>query len=216
MQFMRKPILLLVFVLLAQWSWSQWYAEPFVGFRQDLNSPDFHQFNAGIQLAWKVSKYYELLFQIQRTLPSEKKYQQFAYTSNTALPLTSPYQKTMSPSIFNIGFGNRFFMAGKHSQNKLFAKVYLGYVYEEVNVSYTEIDKTNYAILNPDKSSKNEGLYIAGGFEFMRSIGNNRIFAAIDVSTPPIGERRPTYPYSYQPLSPFTINIVYSIALTKK
>lgn len=212
---MKRPILLLASLLAAQLSFGQWFAEPMLGFRQDLNNPDFHLFNAGVQVAWKVSRYYELLFTVQRSLPADFKYQQSAFTSNTTLPLSVNIQKTLHPSVLNIGFGNRFFMAGKHSANKLMAKVYAGYMYDEIKVNYSDYDKVNYVLLNPDKRMKKDGLYLAFGFEFIRSIGNNRIFAAVDLATAPIGQRLSDYPNSFRSIAPFTINLGYSISLSK-
>lgn len=213
---MKRPILLLAYLLAAHISFAQWFAEPLVGFRQDMNNTDLHMFNAGVQLAWKTSRYYELLFLVQRSLPSAIKYQQAAFTSNTALPLSVNVQKTLSPSAFNVAIGNRFFMAGKHSANKLMAKVYAGYMSQVITAEYSEYDKTNYILLNPDKQLKVDGVFLAFGFEFIRSLGNNRVFAAIDFSTPPSGQKPADYPNSFRRMAPFTINLGYSIAISKK
>lgn len=215
-QAMKTPLLLLIPLLAAQVSFGQWFAEPLAGFRQDMNNSDLHMFNAGVQLAWKPSRYYELLLLVQQTLPSGIKYQQAAFTSNTALPLSVNVQKTLSPSVFNVAIGNRFFMAGKHSPNKLMAKVYTGYMSEVITAEYSNYDKTNYVLLNPDKQLKVDGIFLAFGFEFIRSLGNNRVFAAVDFSTPPSGQKPADYPNSFRRMAPFTLNIGYSIALSKK
>ena len=69
-------------------------------------------------------------------------------------------------------------------------------------------------ILNPDKTINATGLFISGGFEYMRQIKNNRLFVDLNFSSPPGYNNK--YPSSFNLMAPVTLNIGYSIKISKK
>jgi hypothetical protein len=92
--------------------------------------------------------------------------------------------------------------------------MYTGFLYQKMDVDY-QYDKTNYIVLNPDKTSEVAGLFLSGGLEYMRQLKTGRLFAELNFSTPPVTGKR-SYPYSFNTMAPFSINFGYSILLKNR
>ena len=211
---MKTSLLLFIAIAVFNSSFAQVYIEPFAGYQKDLNNKNFNLLNAGLQLSYKKSKGYELIFQLQKSWPSARRSNDSSFTLNPNLPLYSPAAKKISPAAFTIGVGNRIKVLGRKTKTSVFAKMYTGFVYQKMGVDY-QFDKTNYIVLNPDKTSELAGLFLSGGLEFMRQLKTGRLFGELNFSTPPVTGKR-SYPYSFNTMAPFSINIGYSMLLKKR
>jgi len=205
-------ITLILAILLPKRSFSQFYLEPFVGYQKNLNSPKNNMLNTGVQLALKLKKY-EFLIQVQKSWPQSLSGVDSSFTTNTSLPLSAPAYKTINTSAFTFAIGNRLKVAGGKTKNSYFIKLYTGVMFQNNAVKY-DYDKANYIILNPDKTINVTGLFVSGGFEYMRQIKSNRLFVELNFSSPPSGNIK--YPSSFNLMAPVTINIGYSIKISKK
>jgi len=205
-------LLVVIVVLLPKLSFSQLYIEPFAGYQKNLNSPKNNLLNTGVQLAFKL-KNYEFLFQIQKSWPQSINGVDSSYTTNTSLPISAPAYKTINTSAFTFAIGNRFKIAGRKTKNSYFIKFYTGIMSQNNAVKY-DYDKANYIILNPDKTINVTGIFVSGGFEYMRQIKNNRLFVELNFSSPPSGNIK--YPSSFNLMAPITLNVGYSIKISKK
>ena len=192
----------------------QVYLEPFAGYQKDLNNPGFHLLNTGLQLAYKKGRHYELIFQLQKSWPGARRSNDSSFTLNPALPLYTTAAKKISPAAYTAGVGHRLKILGRKTNNSVFVKIYTGVVYQHLAVDY-QYDRTNYTILNPDKTLNGAGLFLSGGLEYMRQLGAGRLLAELNFSTPPLTGKR-SYPYSFNFMAPFSINIGYSILLKNR
>lgn len=209
----RTPLLLLLIIALCpKSSFSQIYIEPFGGYQKDINNHKGNLFNSGVQLALK-RRNYEFLIQIQKSWPLSSKYTDSSFTLNTGLPLYAPAQKKVHPSSFSFGVGNRVKLAGRQTKNSLFATTYIGIMYQKMDISY-QYDKINYVVLNPDKTISKTGLYAAIGLAYMRQFTSSRVFAELNLSSPPAGSGN--YPNTIHFVAPLSLQIGYSIQLSKK
>jgi hypothetical protein len=182
---MKKTLLLLLIILalFPKSSFSQIYIEPFAGYQKDLNNHKDDLINSGVQIAFK-KKNYELLFQIQKDWPQKLHSSDSSFSVNPGFPLYSPAEKEVSTYSWSLAMGNRFKIAGKKTKNSLFIKFYTGIMYQKTKVNY-QYDKTDYVILNPDQTQNSIGPFISGGLEYMRQIGNGRLFFDLNFSSPP-------------------------------
>jgi len=210
---MRPLLLLLILFIAAKPVAAQVFIEPFAGYQLDLNNQAKNRlFNSGIQLALKKKKY-EFLVQLQYSWTQHSgRYTDSSFTINPALPLYSPAIKMVKPSIFTFGIGNRIKLAGKKTNNSLFAKLYAGLMYQKVTFNY-QYDKNNYTILNPDQTKDETGLFVSAGVEYVRQLPFGRIFFDVNFSTPPAGKLILS---AFKFVSPLSFNIGYSIQLSKK
>ena len=213
---MRKTLLLLLIItgLLPKISFTQIYIEPLAGYQLDLNNHNRNKlFNTGVQLAIRMKKY-EFLMQFQKSWPQTSNYTDSSFTLNPNLPLYAPAAKTIRPSLYSLSVGNRIKLAGRKTNNSLFAKISLGIMYQRIAVAY-HYDKINYIILNPDKAQHTAGPFVSAGLEYMYQIKRSRIFAELNFSSPPGGSSS-GYPNSFNLVAPVSLNIGYSIQLSKK
>lgn len=191
----------------------QVYIEPFAGYQKDLNNKNFQLLNTGIQMAYAKGRRYEMILQLQASWPTGKNSSDSSFTLNPSLPLYSAAVKQTRPRAITAAFGNRLKILGTGS-NRLNVKLYAGLVYQRIAVQY-QYDKTNYIILNPDKTLEAAGVFLSGGLEYMRQLPSGRFFAEINICTPPATSKR-SYPYSFNLLAPLSVNLGYSILLKKK
>jgi hypothetical protein len=102
---------------------------------------------------------------------------------------------------------------GRATNNSLFFVYYLGVSNQKIKVDYS-YDKTNYTILNPDKSVSKTGLYLSGGLEYMRNLKTGRIFTQLLAGG--FIHDAINYPNSFYFLAPLSFNVGYSILIFKK
>jgi hypothetical protein len=201
-------------VLLSFSAVSQIYIEPILGYQKDLNNRNFHQLNTGIQSAFKLSKSYELIFQVLKSWPNSSSGKDSSFSLNPNLPLSAPAGKTFRPSTFAITIGNRIRLWDNSTGNMLNLLLNLGFCDQSIEVKYN-YDKSNYTILNPDQSLDRTGVFLGGGLEYMRILKSGRIFIQLTFSTPPVADKI-NYSNSYNLLAPMAINVGYSFKLPKK
>jgi hypothetical protein len=206
------PLLLIIITLFPKSSFSQIFIEPFAGYQTDMNNAKTKLLNTGLQFAIKMKKY-EFLLQLQKNWPRSFNYVDSSYTTNTSLPLNAPAQKTIRPSSFSFAIGHRIKIAGRKSKNSLFVKIYSGLMYQKIAVGY-QYDKTNYILLNPDKTEEKTGFFVSGGLEYMRQFSFGRLFFDLNFSSPPTGNFN--YNESYNLMAPLSLSIGYSIKLSKR
>ena len=211
---MKRAILLCMAMVFCQIVYCQLYIEPFAGYQKDLNNKNFQLLNTGVQLSFIRSRRYELILQLQKSWPFSRHSADSSFTLNPNLPLYSAAAKNLRPSVITAAFGNRFKILGVHSKNGLYVKVFTGFVYQRVSVRY-QYDKTNYIVVNPDKTLQAAGVFLSGGLEYMRQLPTGRLFGEINFSTPPATGKL-DYPYSFNLMAPFSVNIGYSILLKNK
>lgn len=210
----RLLLLLLPLALASKTSFSQVYLEPFAGYQNDINNKNFNLLNTGLQLTFKKGRRYELMVQVQKSWSFSNHSYDSSFTANPGLPLYAPAAKKLNPYTITAAIGNRIKLTGGRSNNSLFVKIYTGFTYQRIAVSY-QYDKANYTILNPDQSVSEGGLYLSGGLEYMRQLKTGRLFCEVNISTPPLTGKL-NYPYSFNLLAPLSFNIGYSIPLKKK
>jgi len=199
-------------VLLPKHALSQIYVEPLAGYQKDLNNKRTYFFNTGLRAAFRF-KNYELLVQAQKSWPQSVNYSDSSYTANTALPLYSPAEKQLRTSSYSFAIGNRFKVAGRKTKNSFFISMYTGLMIQKTTVNYS-YDKTNYILLNPDQTQRFTGPFFSAGLEYMREIKSGRLFAELNFSTPPLAKS--SYPSSFGPAAPASLNIGYSINISKR
>jgi hypothetical protein len=210
---MNKVITLLLAILFFYNCNAQVYLEPIVGFQHDLNKGSkLNQINSAINIAWKVGRTFELNLQVQRSWPIAYKSSDAAFTTNPALPVSAAADKTISPSALSLLVGQRTKIVGRATNNSLFFVCYLGVSNQKIKVDYS-YDKTNYTILNPDKSVNETGLYLSGGLEYMRNLKFGRIYTQLLVGG--FVHEDIKYPNSFKFLMPLSFNAGYSIPIFK-
>jgi len=211
---MNKLIALLPGILFFYTCDAQFYVEPIVGFQKDLNKGSkLNQINSAINVSWKVGRTLELNVQVQRSWPITYKSSDAAFTTNPALPVSVAANKTISPSALSLLVGQRTKILGRATNNSLFFVFYLGVSNQKIKVDYS-YDKTNYTILNPDKSVNETGLYLSGGLEYMRNLKFGRIFTQLLAGG--FIHKDINYPNSFTFLVPLSFNVGYSIPIFKK
>lgn len=211
---MKKILtLLLPLQLLAHYGKAQVFAEPFIGWQTDLNGNQFKQLNTGLQLSLKKSSSYELILQLQKSWPIKMVSRDSAFTTNSSLPLYAEAGKTIKPAMSSVALGHRIAVAGKKTDNVLFIIINTGITYQRIEVNYG-YDKSNYTILNPDKTQAVTGLYLSGGVEYMRLIKNGRLFFQLSLAPAPLGKEM-NYPSSFHFIAPLAFNAGYSFTIKK-
>ncbi|MEP6749285.1 MAG: hypothetical protein ABJB86_16240 [Bacteroidota bacterium] len=212
---MRSTVLLLlVFVLPKAFFAQKVFLEPFGGYQIDINNSKTRLVNSGLQLAFVFKKQkYEILLQVQRSWPQSARYTDSAFTVNPNLPLYTAAPKTLSASSFSFAVGHRIKIAGRKTNNSFFVKAFTGITDQKTTVAY-QYDKSNYIILNPDQTIEHAGIYVSGGFEYMRKFAHSRFFAELNFSSPPSGTIK--YSASFNLVAPVSFNVGYSIQLSKR
>jgi hypothetical protein len=208
---MKQIITLVITVILfTVYGTAQVYIEPVIGYQTDLNNKkSFQQINSAVQLAYKVSKYYGLVVQLQKGWALASTAADFAFSANPALPVTIAAKKTMRPSALSFTIGHRITVAGKNSANIFSVILYSGVTAQKIAVTY-EYDKNNYTILNPDQTQKRISGIFSGGVEYMRLLKIGRLFAQFIAASEPVGKKI-KYPSSFDFMAPMAFNIGYSI-----
>jgi hypothetical protein len=193
---------------------AQIYIEPVAGFQYDLNNHNrYKQINTAVQLAYHVGTEYEFLIRLQKTWPLKYISGDSSFSTNPALPVYANAEKTIKASCYSFTLGHRFKITGDKSKNALSAVLYPGFTLQIFNVKY-KYDKNNYIVLNPDKSIAIGGLFLSGGFEYMRKFKNSRFFTQLLITTPPA--RKIKYPASFGLMAPLYLNAGYSILIKEK
>lgn len=212
---MRRALLLLLIFLLSKLSFAQKvFLEPLGGYQIDINDSKTHLINSGLQLAFVFKKQkYEMLLQVQRSWPQNSHYADSAFTVNPNFPLYAAAAKTLSASSFSFAVGHRIKIAGRETSNSFFVKAFTGITDQKTTIAY-QYDKSNYIILNPDQTIEHTGVYLSGGFEYMRKFAHSRFFAELNFSSPPSGTIK--YPSTFNLVAPISLNVGYSIQLSKR
>jgi hypothetical protein len=212
---MKKLIPLLITVtLFTGRSTAQVCIEPVIGYQIDLNNKKgFKQINSAIQFHCKVTKYYGLVFQLQKGWPVSAVSRDSSFTANPALPVYVNARKTIRPAALSFAIGHRIIVAGKKKADNFSVIFYTGVTSQKIDVSYA-YDRNNYTILNPDLTQKRVSIFFSGGIEYIRLIKNARLFAQLVFATEPIG-RNIKYPSSFQFMAPLSFNAGYSIPSNK-
>ncbi len=210
----RTTTLFISLMLLGTYCKAQVYIEPFIGYQIDLTSNDFKQVNTGLQCSFKKSKGYEFVLHLQESWAIPFIASDSSFTTNPALPVYASAKKTIQPKATSFSVGHRFVVAGKKTANIFSILFNTGITYQNIKVSY-QYDKSNYTILNSDKTQSRLGFYISGGAEYMRLLTSGRIFFQLNVATPPFG-KKVKYPSSFYFMAPLAINIGYAVAFKNK
>lgn len=213
---MKRFILVTLLLQTVCFLQAQIYMEPFAGFQLDANNtnPRFKQVNSGIQFGFKSKGTHELVFQLQHSWPVAFISSDSAFTANTALPLYVNAAKKIQPSSFSAAVMNRFAVAGGNTENTLYVVLTTGVVYQKIKVNYT-YDKSNYSILNPDKTQERTRAYFGFGILYMRQLKKGRFFTELDFNTPPVGPKI-KYPSTFKFMAPAALNIGYSFKISNK
>ncbi len=199
-----------------QLSFAQKFIEPYTGIQADLTNKkyNFKQLNAGVQFTLRQRSEYELIFQLQKSLPMAVHGADSAFTANPNLPLFTVAPKTIRPSALSIAVGHRFLITGKKKNDALYILLFTGLVFQKISATYT-YDKANYTILNPSRTLNKGGIYISAGAGYIHRLKHNRLFCQLTVSSPPI-RKNDSYPMAFSFMSALAFNAGYSIFLSKK
>jgi hypothetical protein len=211
---MKKMFFLVINLnLITAYCKAQIYIEPVVGYPLDLNNHNkFKQINTAVQCSFRKNRHYELILLLQKTLPLKYLSSDSSFSLNPALPIYANAQKTIRASNLSLAVGHRLTIVGGKTDNIFFAILYAGLNIQRFAVHY-KYDKNNYTILNPDKTLNIGGLYISGGFEYMRKLKNGRFFTQLVIASPP--SRKLKYPASFGFMAPVSLNAGYSILIKK-
>jgi hypothetical protein len=195
---------------------AQTYIEPIVGYQVDIaNRAKFSQINAGIQVSFKKSRSYELVVRIEKSSPVVYHGKaDSAFTPNPSLPLYASAEQTIHPGAWYFSVDHRFILNGSNAKQHFSILLHIGFTFQNIEVAY-DYDKTNYTILNPEKTRKATSIFIGTGFEYMRFFKDNRVFFQITIDTPP-GRGASSYPSSFSFMAPLAFNAGYSILIKKK
>ncbi len=192
---------------------AQVYIEPISGFQLDLNNQDkFKQINTAAQLTFHKNRRYEFIVRLQKTWPIKYLSSDSSFSLNPALPLYANAPKKIRAFSYSLSIGNRFTILGGKTNNIFSVILYAGLTVQTFAISY-KYDKTNYTILNPDKSITKAGLFLSGGFEYMHKLKSGRFFTQLIVASPPA--RKMKYPANFGFVAPLSLNIGYSIFIKK-
>lgn len=211
---MRKIFILAITLnLIGFYCKAQFYIEPIVGYQLDLNNQNkFKQINTAVQFTFRKNRHYELIFLLQKTWPSKSLSGDAAFSLNPALPIYTNAQKTIRASYFSLAVGHRITIVGGKTNNIFSVILYAGLNVQRFAVTY-KYDKNNYTILNPDQTQQLGGLYLSGGFEYMRKLKNGRFFTQLVIASPPA--RKIKYPASFDFVAPLSLNAGYSVLIKK-
>lgn len=203
------------FLMIACSSYAQKFIEPVIGFQVDPNnSGKFKLLNTGIQLAFKESRRYEMVIRMQKCWGLNYHSSDSSFTTNQALPLYAPANKTILPGEWYLSLDHRFILKSRNTNHQFYILLLTGLTFQNLQVTY-QYDKNDYTILNPDKTLKGSGLLIGTGFEYMRSFKNNRLFFRLTADALQIGGKI-KYPSSFTYMSPVAFNAGYSVLIKKK
>ena len=192
---------------------AQLYIEPVAGFQYDINNHNkFKQINTAIQLSFRKNRHYEFILLLQKTWPLKNLSGDSSFSTNPALPLYSNAEKTIRVSSYSLAAGHRITITGGKTNNIFSVILYAGLNVQRFAVAY-KYDKNNYTILNPDKTLTAEGLFISGGFEYMRKLKKGRFFTQLIIASPPTAKLK--YPASFNIMAPIYLNAGYSILIKK-
>ncbi len=213
---MKQFILVILVLQTAFYVQGQIYMEPYTGFQMDLNNNNTHfkQINSGVQFSFKSKGAYELVLQLQHSWPLTYNASDSAFTPNPSLPVYVNAPKKIQPSSSSFAVMHRIAVAGKNAANTFYAVLSTGLVYQKIKVSYA-YDKTNYSIINPDKTQERTRGYFGLGVLYVRQLQKGRFFAEMDFNTPPIGPKI-KYPSTFKFMAPAALNIGYSFKISNK
>ncbi|MFT3934811.1 MAG: hypothetical protein QM726_14395 [Chitinophagaceae bacterium] len=210
----RLLLSLLLLMFISSIAYSQVSIEPVIGFQKDLNNRNLYLLNTGLRLGIKTSPGNEFLVQAQVSWPSSyHPGPDSSFTTNSSLPLYSPAQKNITTNLFSFAIGDRFQVAGWHTKGKWFTHVLTGIMHQRLAVDYA-YDKANYIILNPDKTQEVTNVFVSAGIAYLYPLGPGRLLLEMDISSGPFG-RGDKYPYKTNLIAPLSLNIGYSIQLSK-
>lgn len=213
---MRNSLFLFAtLLLLTTASVAQMYIEPVAGYQVDISTrAKFTQINTGIHASFKEGRSYELIARIQRSWPlTYYGMPDSAFTSNPSLPLYSGAAKTIHAGAWYFSVDHRFILNASNVRQHFSVILHTGFTFQNIIVNYN-YDKSNYTILNPDKTLKMTSVFIGTGFEYMRLFKSNRLFFQITIDSPP-GGRKLSYPSSFSFMAPLAFNTGYSILIKK-
>ncbi|HVZ98157.1 MAG TPA: hypothetical protein VG847_14845 [Chitinophagaceae bacterium] len=194
---------------------AQLYIEPIAGYQYDLNNHGhFNQLNTGVQAAFSKGRNYELVVKVQKSWGFPYRSSDSSFTANPSLPLYAAANKTIRPSIWFFSVDHRFKINSRNPKQRFSFLLLTGFTDQRLTVNY-QYDKVHYTILNPDATQKMFSLYVGAGVEYMRFIGNNRVFAQLTISSPPVSNAI-KYPSSFSYMAPLAFNAGYSIFIKKK
>jgi len=212
---MKKWLLILPLLLIVFGSSAQLYIEPIAGYGTDLNNklPGFNLLVTGVQLEKKTLSGAGWLFRFDVDYGTAAKSSDSSFTTNAALPVFAPADKSIRPVLYNFSTGLRLKAVKLNKTNHLLALLYAGVSWQKFNVDYT-YRKSDYSILNPDINRDVLGIFLSGGIEYMHEYANGRFFADALISTPPA--KKDFSPSTFRFSAPLTFTVGYSFIISKK
>ncbi|MBX9784517.1 MAG: hypothetical protein K2X48_14605 [Chitinophagaceae bacterium] len=210
-----KKTILTVALFISIKSFAQTYLEPFAGISYDLrNKQHFTLVNTGMAISFKTNSFYEFSAGVIKKWGTNKKSTDSAFTTNISLPVSAIAEKIYQPSAFDLFINNRFTILKSNNINSLNLILLFGISIQRVKVSYN-YNKNDYTVLNPEISIAGTGFFAGTGIEYMKQIKKGRLIAQLSVATLPVTKKQPAI-NSFRLLAPLSLNIGYSIPLSKK
>lgn len=217
---MKQKILFISFLLsFTAKVFSQKFIEPVVGIVTNKKvsngiEVNLKQITVALQICNAHKKKYENGFKLDVGLPITFKGNDISYTLNPALPLNKTADKSVKKTSVSLTFFQNFKLFSITKNDNFSFLLNTGASYHKINVKY-DYDKTNYVVLNPDKTFQQSGIYLGMGFQYLYALKQGRIFLQSVLNFPLITKKN-NYPTSYKGLFSPTINVGYSIPLNKK
>ena len=194
---------------------AQSYIEPILGSRFALNNKvnKFLQLSFGTQYSFRKKRNYDILLQCMISWPISKSSTVQAYSTNPSLPEKVLVDKTVKPYTLTFALGHRLTILGGDKKDNLAFLIYTGLVFEKITVNYA-YDKSNYVVLNPDKTLIRASIFVSGGLEYQHKLPKGKIFGQILIASPPFGGSI-RYPSTFNFITALSINLGYAIPLKK-
>ncbi|HRO45636.1 hypothetical protein [Agriterribacter sp.] len=212
---LKSPALALLF-LFPFLSQAQNNVEPYIGYGIDVNNKQpLSQVNIGLQYPVINQRIYQMLIGVNGGLPLNKHTgNDVAYTSDLSLPLSTGTGYETKWYSCAVSLGHRFRLISWADKNIISPFVKAGLAYQNIAVRYDSYNMDKYTVLNPHRSLKKTGLFIAGGIQYKCELNKGYIFAQAEISSPPLVESLNNYTYELP--GPFTINIGYVVEFKKR
>jgi hypothetical protein len=209
---MGKNLLACLFCCCFYQSNAQIFIEPLAGYGIDLmNKPELKQINTSVQLAFR-KKRSELFVFVQKTWPGGYSSYDSSFTVNPSLPLYTSARKKVSPNSLSLGFGYRGTLVGRQTKPHLSLLLFTALSYQKIAITYN-YDKSNYTILNPDKTQKTTSLIGGIGLQYSLPVKKGQLFLQAVVTSPPATKIK--YPSSFLYSTTLSFDVGYSFQLKR-
>ncbi|UAY52502.1 hypothetical protein [Ferruginibacter albus] len=164
-----------------------------------------------ITVTWVKASYENIAFiaKAELGIPFGASGSDSAYTLNPSLPSSISLKKKIAPYLFSLGIGLRInVLENKKKQHLLVDFLPLEIFSQNFNVSYSNYDKSNYDIINPDVDLNRTSLAIGLDIAWQTTVFKKNVFVTLGVQTP-VFTGTGDYELSYKLITPLQLTFGY-------